>query len=58
MREKRPLIHAGVQDLCRKLKEQLEELAVTIENNLPKEEVQRRTQLLEQLKQQLSELSQ
>jgi hypothetical protein len=57
MKEKRPLVHAGVQDLCRKLKEQLEELAVTIENNLPKEELARRTKLLEQLKQQLADLS-
>lgn len=58
MKDKRPAIHSGVQDLCRKLKEQLEELAVTIENKLPKEDVARRTQLLEQLKQQLAELSQ
>lgn len=57
MKDKRTTIHAGVQDLCRKLKDQLEELAVTIENTLPKEELARRTKLMEQLKQQLAELS-
>jgi hypothetical protein len=57
MKDKRTTIHAGVQDLCRKLKDQLEELAVTIESTLPKEELARRTKLMEQLKQQLAELS-
>lgn len=57
MKDKRPLVHAGVQDLCRKLAEQLEELSVEIENKLPKEELARRTKLLEQLKEQLAELS-
>lgn len=57
MKDKRPTLHSGVQDLCRKLKEQLEELNITIDQSLPKEEVARRTKLLEQLKQQLSELT-
>ena len=57
MKDKRPTLHSGVQDLCRKLKEQLEELNITIDQSLPKEEVARRLKLLEQLKQQLSELT-
>jgi hypothetical protein len=47
---------AGVQELCRKLKLQLEELAVTIEPK-PNEDESRRLKLMEQLKQQLAELS-
>ena len=57
MKDKRATLHSGVQDLCRKLKEQLEELNITIDQSLPKEEVARRTKLMEQLKQQLAELS-
>jgi len=58
VRDKRA-IPAGVQDLCRKLKEQLEELSIelTVDPALPNEEVRRRGQLLEQLKAQLAELS-
>ncbi len=48
----------SVQQLCRKLKIQLEQLAVTLEEPcLPVEEQSRRTKLMEQLKQQLAELS-
>jgi len=47
-----------VQELCRKLKIQLDELAVTLEEPaLPLEEQTRRTKLMEHLKQQLAELS-
>ena len=46
----------GVQELCRKLKLQLEELAV-VQEPKPKEDEIRRVQLMEQLKQQLAELS-
>jgi hypothetical protein len=47
----------AVKDLCRKLKIQLDELSVTLENPLPLEEKSRRSKLMEQLKQQLAELS-
>lgn len=49
----------AVQDLCRKLKIQLDELAVTLVETspLPNEEKNRRSQLMEQLKEQLAELS-
>lgn len=49
----------GVQEICRKLKDQLEELAnqLNLENPLVTEEKRRRTQLMEQLKEQLAELS-
>ncbi|NJM10313.1 MAG: hypothetical protein HC883_05500 [Bdellovibrionaceae bacterium] len=58
MRDKRT-IPSGVQDLCRKLKVQLEELSLelTHQPTLPNEEVVRRSQLLERLKAQLAELS-
>lgn len=48
-----------VQDLCRKLKIQLDELAVTLvePSTLPNEEKSRRSKLMEQLKEQLAELS-
>jgi hypothetical protein len=49
--------HQGVQDLCRKLKIQLEELAVEVDTSLSQEEKVRRAKLLDQLKQQLAELS-
>jgi uncharacterized membrane protein YccC len=52
--------HAGVQELCRKLKDQLEELEQELipkDAHLALEEVARRTQLIERLKAQLSELS-
>ncbi len=49
---------SGVQDLCRKLKVQLDELAVAlVQQTLPLEEKQRRLELMEQLKRQLEELS-
>lgn len=48
---------SGVQELCRKLKIQLDELAVTFEQTLPLEEQARRAKLMEHLKQQLAELS-
>jgi len=52
--------HSGVQDLCRKLKLQLDELADTLATapDLPDEEKSRRTELLQQVKKQLTELSQ
>jgi hypothetical protein len=53
----KPQIPTGVQDLCRRLKEQLEELAIAVEDPAPKEEKSRRIKLMEQLKQQLAELS-
>lgn len=48
----------GVQELCRKLRVQLDELALTIEKqDTTSEEKQRRTRLLLQLKKQLNDLS-
>jgi hypothetical protein len=51
--------HPGVRDLCRKLKDQLEELSLELskDTKLAEEDVARRAQLLEKLKVQLSELS-
>jgi hypothetical protein len=49
--------HLGVQDLCRKLKIQLDELAVEPDQTLSLEEQTRRKALMEQLKKQLAELS-
>lgn len=50
--------HPGVQELCRKLKEQLEVLNHTLnENENPAEMQLRRDELMEQLKRQLSDLS-
>lgn len=57
MKDKRITISTGVQELCQKLKLQLDDLAVTIENTLPAEEKNRRSKLMEQLKQQLADLS-
>jgi hypothetical protein len=48
---------SAVQDLCRKLKIQLDELAVVLDQPMPLEEKSRRTKLMEQLKRQLAELS-
>ena len=59
MKEKRNL-PAGLNDLCRKLKLQLDDLKLEMEAEPdPKdlEEKQRRAALMEQLKQQLSDLS-
>ncbi len=47
----------GVQELCRKLKIQLDELAVEVDTTLTDEDKARRKKLMEQLKEQLSELS-
>lgn len=48
-----------VEDLCRKLKLQLDELAIIEIDPTPAiEEKDRRTKMMEQLKQQLAELSQ
>jgi hypothetical protein len=50
----------GVREICRKLKLQLDELGVAIEAeivDLPAQEKSRRTVLMEQLKEQLAELS-
>ncbi len=46
-----------VQDLCRKLKLQLDELSVRLEPEAPKEDERLRSQLMERLKAQLAELS-
>lgn len=48
---------SGVHELCRRLKIQLDELAVEMAPTLPVEEQTRRSQLMEQLKRQLAELS-
>ncbi|MBX3021854.1 MAG: hypothetical protein KF799_09280 [Bdellovibrionales bacterium] len=48
---------SGVQELCRKLKIQLDELAVKAEPQPPKEDEARLAQLMEQLKRQLADLS-
>jgi hypothetical protein len=49
---------SGVQELCRRLKVQLDDLAVTIERtDVTKEEKARRAKLLENLQKQLRELS-
>ena len=50
---------SGFQDLCRKLKDQLEELEVEMKAEKAKvgEDIARRGQLMERLKAQLSELS-
>lgn len=50
--------HAGVQDLCRKLKEQLDQLTDTVVDEAAStEEKNRRKDLMERLKAQLTELS-
>lgn len=51
-------VHSGVQDLCQKLKIQLDELsAVIVDQSDSKDEQIRRQELMEQLKQQLADLS-
>ena len=58
VREKRAIPN-GVQDLCRKLKSQLDDLAaILIDTSKDEEEAARREQLMEKLKTQLAELSQ
>lgn len=48
----------GVQDLCRRLKTQLEDLALTLNTNpRTREDAERREKLMKQLKLQLAELS-
>lgn len=47
----------SVQELCRKLKLQLDELSVVVEQKLPKEDELRRSKLMEELKRQIAELS-
>lgn len=50
--------HLGVQELCRKLKIQLDELTVILETpKLESEEKDRRLKLMERLKDQIAELS-
>lgn len=51
--------HIGVQDLCRKLKDQLDELSQTmvVDPSINDEEKARRKQLMEKLQDQLKELS-
>lgn len=54
----KPEVALGLQELCHKLKLQLEELSVKRERPAPpKEDEIRRHQLMEQLKRQLAELS-
>jgi hypothetical protein len=52
---------AGVQELCRRLKLQLDELSITMDTiehqKTPSEDDLRREKLMEQLKRQLAELS-
>jgi hypothetical protein len=49
---------SGLQELCRKLKLQLDELNITLEPDTDaREDEERRNQLMEQLKRQLAELS-
>ena len=56
MKNKTETLGTGVQELCRKLKMQLDELSVVIERR-PSEAELRRKALMEQLKRQLSDLS-
>ena len=56
MKNKTELYTPGVQELCRKLKGQLDELSIVVERK-PKEEDVRRRKLMEELKRQLAELS-
>ena len=56
MKNKNETMGSGVQELCRKLKLQLDELSVVIERR-PSEDEIRRKKLMEQLKRQLNELS-
>ena len=56
MKHKTELYTPGVQELCRKLKGQLDELSIVVERK-PKEEDVRRRKLMEELKRQLAELS-
>ncbi len=54
----KPQSHIGVQELCRKLKDQLDELAEVISTKPESEfETQSHLELMEQLKRQLQELS-
>lgn len=51
--------HSGVQDICKKLKQQLDTLSDTIvdDGGMTQEEKARRKDLMEKLKKQLSDLS-
>lgn len=53
-KEKTPAI---VQDLCKKLKEQMEQLNAIPEKEVPKEEIQARKDLFRALQDQLASLS-
>jgi hypothetical protein len=55
--KQKPDSHTGVQDLCKKLKIQLDELSVVVDQTLSNEEKARRKNLMEQLKKQLADLS-
>lgn len=56
----KPTSHKGVQDICRRLKTQLDELTETIivDDRLTLEEKRRRQEMMARLKDQLDELSQ
>lgn len=59
MKNKQSETAAGVQDLCRKLKLQLDELSVAVveRKKAPSEDEVRRAKLMEELKKQLADLS-
>lgn len=56
MKNKTEVFTPGVQELCRKLKGQLDELSIVVAPK-PKEDDLRRRKLMEELKRQLAELS-
>lgn len=58
MKPKAHVNHLGVQDLCRKLKDQLDQLQdIIVDPALSDDEKDRRKELLEKLQGQLKELS-
>ncbi len=58
MKPKANVNHLGVQDLCRKLKTQLDQLQdIIVDPTLSEEDKTRRKELLEKLQGQLKELS-
>ncbi len=58
MKPKANINHLGVQDLCRKLKGQLDQLQdIIVDPTLSEEDKNRRKELLEKLQGQLKELS-
>ncbi len=51
--------HLGVQDICRKLKEQLDQLSevIVVDPSMPEDEKARRKELMSKLQDQLKDLS-